>query len=218
MYPHPPCHSRWTSCSPWCMIQPHCHHVALTLCLKHLWGQPLLFYPHCHSPSSCSLRISLPTSNLSTAPTPPSLHQKELLQMDFWSYLTLSRTVKWLPIAFVMKLKYRNLTYKCFMNSSHVPFPASSSPTHIPLHKPSCSSHIELFLQTHQTFSSLCAFAPALCLAFLLVSAEGLVKAWTLETKCLGSYPVSALGSPKSWLWDKEPEVYLEVQKIPVGE
>ena len=80
------------------------------------------------------------------------------------------------------------------MNSSQVAFPAISSPTHIPLPKPSCSSHIELFLQTQQIFSSLWAFFLALCLAFFLVSADGLVRAWTLETKCLNSHPVSALG------------------------
>ena len=110
-----------------------------------------------------------------------------------------------------------------------ISFPGPSSPTHIPLPRPSCSSHSELFLQTHQIFSSLCAFFLALCLAFLLVSAEGLVRAWTLETEGLNSYPISALGmtlvflgvqpeAARSRLRDKEPAIYLKVQKIPVGE
>lgn len=192
--PSPPCHSRCTSWSFWHMTSPHGYHVVLTLCAKHLSGQPLLFCPHWHSPGGCSLRIRLPTTSLSTAPTLPSLHQKELLQEGIWLYPSLSRTVWWLPATFVIKVRYHNLTSKWFMNSSQVAFPASSSPTHIPFPWPSCSSHIELFLQTHQTFSSLCAFFPALCLAFLLVSAEGLVRAWTLETECLNSYPISALG------------------------
>lgn len=38
-------------------------------------------------------------------------------------------------------------------------------------------SYTELFFQSHQTLSSLCAFAPALCPAYLLVSEEELVRA-----------------------------------------
>jgi len=175
--PSPACHSRCTPWSFWHVTSPRGFHVVLTLCAKYLSGQPLLFCPHWHSPGSCSLRISLPTTSLSTAPTSPSLHQKELLQVGIWLYPSLSTTVWWLPATFVIKVKYHNLTCKWFMNSSQVAFPAPSSPTHIPLPRPSCSSHSELFLQTHQTFSSLCAFFLALCLAFLLVSAEGLVRA-----------------------------------------
>ena len=173
------------------------HHTPTTSCwpdVLSIWQGSPSFCPHRHSPGSCSLRISVPTTSLPTAPTAPSLHQKELLQACIWLYPSLSRTVSWLSATFVIKVKYHNLTCKWFMNSSQVAFPAISSPTHIPLPKPSCSSHIELFLQTQQIFSSLWAFFLALCLAFFLVSADGLVRAWTLETECLNSHPVSALG------------------------
>lgn len=130
--PSPPCHSR---CTPLVLFGTWPHHTVTMLCWPYVLSicqVSLLFCPHWHSPGSCSLRIRLPTTSLSTAPTLPSLHQKKLLQEGIWLYPSLSRTMWWLPATFVIKVKYHSLTSKWFLEFTPDCISASSSPTHIP--------------------------------------------------------------------------------------
>lgn len=84
---------------------------------------------------------------------------------------TPSRTMQWLPIAFVIKLKCLRSTYKYFMDSSHA-FPASSPPyphSHSPSH--SVLALLNFCSNPPDLLKTLC-LCPALCPACLLVSVE----------------------------------------------
>lgn len=130
----------------------------------------MLYWPYALGICQASSFLSILTVTLLVAVasvflspiTPPPLtpiHSLPYTKRKFCKWIfdhinTLSRTMQWLPIAFVIKLKCLRLTYKYFMDSSHA-FPASSPATLIPLPKPFCSSSTEfLFKPTRPSQAS----------------------------------------------------------------